>query len=636
MKFRKDKTRYETLGEFRTKNSRANHRLLNFIQDRGNRKKLVLMSVIIGLLIGGLCFYLLNFRKVDYESLISEVGIYELFPTTTYSTQPTLNLEWIPKITKEKDSRYNKDLPFEVRLDEEVVKLTYDNYKWSTPLTFEEKTMTLSLETGKQLTLYDPEEIESLQTLSLIAQPDGTWKLINKMNLTEGMHVDKASITYDILNYKGETLVSVEPLDVSERNQIVEVSAVINPSFQNELLTFVRVNVKINEVVYHLFLNPLITDDLGSTNIKTVSQNDKYGLLNQMTDHLTFNNHYFFSESLHFTLEESQLATYQLVSPYETKEPMNYYAEANEGVDLTRLPSGDFFLFANDLPIFVNQEFTSTWYTVQRQGRAKQVTLSSSFGLLMISVKEITELPEDVYDLIIDPGHGGIDQGTVGNGLFEANEALVISNYLKQRFEEHGLKVKLTREGDYDPAQQETFIYDEAPYAENGRVDQVYRYQAKYVIANHLNAVDSQKEGTEVYSSIVTNDRWSRLILDQLTLRGRVLSDSLENHFRVSEGSYKRYYACPMENACRNPYVDYLYMIRETGGFATDPITVSAYSSTYPTVPHYGAETILVEYAYLDNYQDAMEWYYNWQSWAEAVLEGTLNYLNIPYQPVIG
>lgn len=50
--------------------------------------------------------------------------------------------------------------------------------------------------------------------------------------------------------------------------------------------------------------------------------------------------------------------------------------------------------------------------------------------------------------IIIDPGHGGIDSGAVGNGLFEKHVVLEIAQRTQILLEERGFKVKLTREDD--------------------------------------------------------------------------------------------------------------------------------------------------------------------------------------------
>ena len=45
------------------------------------------------------------------------------------------------------------------------------------------------------------------------------------------------------------------------------------------------------------------------------------------------------------------------------------------------------------------------------------------------------------YDILIDPGHGGKDAGTINNITTEAKLNLIQSMYEKRRYESHGLKV---------------------------------------------------------------------------------------------------------------------------------------------------------------------------------------------------
>lgn len=51
------------------------------------------------------------------------------------------------------------------------------------------------------------------------------------------------------------------------------------------------------------------------------------------------------------------------------------------------------------------------------------------------------------YDIAIDVGHGGIDVGASGISVYERDLNLEVSLYEKKRYEEHGLKVWLIREG---------------------------------------------------------------------------------------------------------------------------------------------------------------------------------------------
>ena len=50
--------------------------------------------------------------------------------------------------------------------------------------------------------------------------------------------------------------------------------------------------------------------------------------------------------------------------------------------------------------------------------------------------------------IVIDSGHGGSDFGASGNGINEKDYTLLISKYMKDRFDELGIPSKLTRDND--------------------------------------------------------------------------------------------------------------------------------------------------------------------------------------------
>ena len=265
------------------------------------------------------------------------------------------------------------------------------------------------------------------------------------------------------------------------------------------------------------------------------------------------------------------------------------------------------------------------------------MTLKSENGLLYLIVRSVKEVPEDVYDILIDPGHGGLDGGTVAGELTEANEALKLSKYIASRLEDHGLKVKLTRTEDVDPAGPGKSDYGKSPFYDEGRVEQVYRYQTKYMISNHLNSFNESLEGFEVYSSVINDDDWSSRVSTALKEAGQDPRDSVKSEFRSSEGSYKKYFVCRGSSyeekyGCLNDSLDYLYIIRETGGALSQSSELVEHNNSYDSIPHYGSETLLIEYAYLDNPKDYKEWIADWKSWGEAVVKATVEYLGVKYQ----
>ena len=95
--------------------------------------------------------------------------------------------------------------------------------------------------------------------------------------------------------------------------------------------------------------------------------------------------------------------------------------------------------------------------------------------------------------IVIDAGHGGADPGTSGNGMKEKDYTLLISKYMRDRFNELGVPTYLTRETD------ETITPNE-------RVNRILNAFGNspnvLVISNHLNAGGG--EGQSVTNRCIT------------------------------------------------------------------------------------------------------------------------------------
>lgn len=380
-------------------------------------------------------------------------------------------------------------------------------------------------------------------------------------------------------------------------------------------------------------------DEVNVEPYRLVFEKNNILLVNDNIEHYDYKSHDFYAESLYINLTSNdENATYQLtdLSGRVIKDEP-YHSQDHSGINLADLSEGQYFIKFNQLPVYVSEPLSDTWYTVMRDGKANQITLQLKNGQLSLKVEKIDHLPDNVYDILIDPGHGGLDGGTVAKDLTEAEEALKISKYIASRLEDHGLKVKLTRTEDVDPAGPGNFDYGKSSFFDEGRVEQVYRYQTKYMLSNHLNSFDGSLEGFEVYSSVAANNDWASRVAKALIEAGQGARDSEKSEFRVSEGSYKKYYLCTgtsydIDFGCKNDYMDYLYIIRETGGKISQSSALIEYNENYTEIPNYGAETLLIEYAYLDNNNDYNEWINDWQAWGEAVVQATVEYLGIAYK----
>ena len=66
------------------------------------------------------------------------------------------------------------------------------------------------------------------------------------------------------------------------------------------------------------------------------------------------------------------------------------------------------------------------------------------------------------YKIVIDPGHGGDDPGSSGNGIVEKDLNLKISQYMFDRLKDLGVPVTMTRTTDetLDPTERVNRILD--------------------------------------------------------------------------------------------------------------------------------------------------------------------------------
>ncbi|GBF35003.1 N-acetylmuramoyl-L-alanine amidase [Desulfocucumis palustris] len=102
--------------------------------------------------------------------------------------------------------------------------------------------------------------------------------------------------------------------------------------------------------------------------------------------------------------------------------------------------------------------------------------------------------------ILIDPGHGGFDPGTVRKGIYEKQINLEVAKKLKQTLEETGAKVTLTRTGDYNLAVVGLHGKEAHRYDLKKRLDLVDKNKAVLLVSLHVNAFGmSNCRGSEVF-----------------------------------------------------------------------------------------------------------------------------------------
>lgn len=135
-----------------------------------------------------------------------------------------------------------------------------------------------------------------------------------------------------------------------------------------------------------------------------------------------------------------------------------------------------------------NTEYNEiTYYTITKNHKNNKIdigfntfeTETRKVDCMMIDVKN-THLPKNVYDIVIDPGHGGSDTGAKYGGYEEADLTIEYAKKVKKELEKLRLKVKITRDGTEDKENFGT----QTVYDEKGRVNVVRRFQSKVCIFN--------------------------------------------------------------------------------------------------------------------------------------------------------
>lgn len=178
------------------------------------------------------------------------------------------------------------------------------------------------------------------------------------------------------------------------------------------------------------------------------------------------------------------------------------------------------------------------------------------------------------------PRHGGTDPGSSSGDIIEKDYTLKIANYMYNRFKDLGIPTVITRTEDttLNPTDRINTIRPNITSSDD------------IVISNHLNAGGG--DGAEIVYALRNDDTLSKMILDNIEETGQ---------------NIRKWYQRKLPS---DPNKDYYYIIRNTSP----------------------AESILVEYAFLDSTKDDRKQIKNdWDKWAEAVVKAVADYKGYNY-----
>lgn len=179
------------------------------------------------------------------------------------------------------------------------------------------------------------------------------------------------------------------------------------------------------------------------------------------------------------------------------------------------------------------------YYTVTKDGANRKAIVAfgekeynnKKYSLLTINL-ENTNLPEDIYDIVIDAGHGGKDVGEKSGGVTEADITLSYAKILKEKLENFGYKVKLTRDDSNSAEFSSTNMYDS-----NGRISIACRTKAKLMISFHVNNdSNSRLAGFELYSPCKSDLEFAKEVANKIN-ENSTITFSNNNSFKQSDRS---------------------------------------------------------------------------------------------------
>lgn len=303
--------------------------------------------------------------------------------------------------------------------------------------------------------------------------------------------------------------------------------------------------------------------------------------------------------------------------------------EMNAGIILDELDPGEYYVLLrlklnnSNNPRYYSFSNSSkgdkiNYYSITKDGKnnlaeidfCKKTFKENEYNLLSINVKE-TSLPNDVFDIVIDAGHGGSDKGEKENNITEADVALEYAKLLKTSLEEKGYKVALTRDDDNSGTYTYTNMYDT-----DGRITEACRTRAKLMISFHINQGSNGLRGLEIYCPGNSNLNFAKEMANKINEYSGI-EFSNNNSFKKAEGVYVRNFTKNVIKEYANtanqkgyaPYdittnTSYLYTIREVGGVATGAY-VDGRNTAYDANQYYdsnqGIECYQLELGYIKN-----------------------------------
>lgn len=187
------------------------------------------------------------------------------------------------------------------------------------------------------------------------------------------------------------------------------------------------------------------------------------------------------------------------------------------------------------------------------------------------------------YKIAIDAAKGGADSGNTGNGIIEKDYTLLISKYINERLNDLGIESFLVRNDDTTLTDEQRVNIIKNKYGTGNNI---------IVISNRLN--NGNLKGAEIMYPLRSNSKLPSIIAGNIEEEGQTVL---------------KYYQLRNSD---NTALDEDYLIRNTPN----------------------NQTIVINYGYVGNSDDAEFLKNNYEKLAEAVVKSIANYANVTYTPL--
>ena len=333
---------------------------------------------------------------------------------------------------------------------------------------------------------------------------------------------------------------------------------------------------------------------------------------------------------------------------YEENENTCFYISENNNnsINLDNLKTGNYLLLVKDNDNYYTLNNTTNnsnleYYTITKNNSNNKININfkiyNNKNYVNFVIKK-EKLPENIYDISIDPGHGGKDPGAIGTlnnkEYYESNLTLQVSLLLKEELENMGLKVHMTRNSDTNLN----------PYGEGGRALLANDYKTKYSLSIHFNSDYGIMTygGTEIYTPNDIDLTLARKFAKNLS---EIVGYSKNPNFKLENGVYYKYFRqsdideskTSMLEEDLTPYdiklnCPYMYMIRELGGINTYAY-IDGRNDYYGINNHHNSnhttEPYLLELAYINYKNDLSKAVNNPKQFSSAISSSIKEYLEM-------